>query len=536
VDNQKDSKEFSTQTTNDDQGFPLPNTCEESPTIQEMMDKIKRLESEIIILSKPKKLDSVAKNAHVETGKLRKAEIEIRSLTEQNRIISAENQKLIVHAACKREDVTREREVLYGLIHDFVANHNKNNHSFSNSIVDQMSKNLYSLIEHSNDVSQLNRIQDLFLSFSESIVKIANESNHLDLRISNLANSSNAIRMESETIISQLEEKLKLLTMENKVLQQKIQDIETVKQRSDDTFMSAGNAPQELAKKDISTSMNSQDQEIIKTLKLENEALKMKLLNNQTPAYPLSDLYEKIVTLLNRDAASGINIKEILEWVEEKRVVIEELEKIKTSYSSKFYYLIIDLSFKHKHLMKEYSDQKLTMDEIQKRITVKESEWQSKFKEFAANANQLEARHTSLESILCDYAVQFQGVISLLSESSDICTSDHPLPFLKCFGNLQKSNSSLDHSLQHASSALSESQRATHHALQNLDLKHAQIINLEREKQEIATLISKFKSEISAKDKEMSAVKSANQQLQDRNLRLSDKLKRIAEAFKWTMT
>lgn len=176
------------------------------------------------------------------------------------------------------------------------------------------------------------------------------------------------------------------------------------------------------------------------------------------------------------------------------------------------------------------------MDEIQKRIAIKEAEWQTKFKEFASNANQLEARHSSLESILCDYAVQFQGVLSLSSDASSTCTSDHPLPFLKYFGNVHKSNSSLDHSLQHATSALSESQRATNHALKNLDLKHSQIINLEREKQEIASLISKFKSEISAKDKEMNAFKVQNQQLQERNLKLSDKLKRIADAFQWTMT
>lgn len=175
------------------------------------------------------------------------------------------------------------------------------------------------------------------------------------------------------------------------------------------------------------------------------------------------------------------------------------------------------------------------MDEIQKRIAIKESEWQTKFKEFASNANKLEARHSTLESILCDYAVQFQGVVSLSSDSSNISKSDHPLPFLQYFGNLQKSNTSLDHSLQHASSALSESQRVTNHALQNLDVKNSQLVVLEKEKQEIHTLISKFKSEISAKDKEMSAVKSQNTQLQDRNLKLSDKLKRIADAFKWTM-
>lgn len=176
------------------------------------------------------------------------------------------------------------------------------------------------------------------------------------------------------------------------------------------------------------------------------------------------------------------------------------------------------------------------MDDIQKRITIKESEWQSKFKEFSTNANKLEARHSTLESILCDYAVQFQGVLSLSSDTLSVSNSDHPLPFLKYFGNLQRSNASLDHSLQHASSALSESQRVTNHTLQNLDIKNSQIISLEKEKQEIQNLISRFESEISAKEKDLSAAKSQNTHLQDRVQKLSDKLKRISEAFKWTMT
>jgi uncharacterized phage infection (PIP) family protein YhgE len=176
------------------------------------------------------------------------------------------------------------------------------------------------------------------------------------------------------------------------------------------------------------------------------------------------------------------------------------------------------------------------MDEIQKRITLKESEWQSKFKEFTCNANQLEARHSSLQGILSDYVVQYQGVLVLLSDSLETPLVDHPLPFLKCFGNLKKSNSCLNHSLQHASSALAESQRATHHALQNLDVKQSLIIQMEREKQEISNLIIKTKSEISAQEKVISAVKSQNQQLQDQNSQLSDKFKRIADALKWSMT
>ena len=195
--------------------------------------------------------------------------------------------------------------------------------------------------------------------------------------------------------------------------------------------------------------------------------------------------------------------------------------------------MILDLSFKHKHLLKEYSDQKSTMDEIEKKITIKESEWQTKFQEFTTNAHKLEDRHKILESIFCDYSIQFQGVLSLSSDT--ISNFDHPLPFLKYFGNLQKSNSSLDHSLQHATSALGESQRVASHALQNIQVKSSQIMTLEKEKQEIQSLITKFKSEISFKDKDISLMKTQKVKLEDHNLKLSERLKRIADAFKWTM-
>ena len=195
--------------------------------------------------------------------------------------------------------------------------------------------------------------------------------------------------------------------------------------------------------------------------------------------------------------------------------------------------MILDLLFKHKHLLKEYSDQKSTMDEIEKKITIKESEWQTKFLEFTTNAHKLEDRHKILESIICDYSIQFQGVLSLSSDTTS--NFDHPHPFLKYFGNLQKSNSSLDHSLQHATSALGESQRVASHALQNIQVKSSQIMTLEKEKQEIQTLIIKFKSEISSKDKEISLMKAQKVKLEDHNLKLSERLKRIADAFKWTM-
>lgn len=175
------------------------------------------------------------------------------------------------------------------------------------------------------------------------------------------------------------------------------------------------------------------------------------------------------------------------------------------------------------------------MNDIQHRISSKESEWQSKFQEFSSNAKQLESQHTRLESILNDYAIQFQGVLSL-SYENDVSKTDHPLPFLKYYGKLQKSNSSLDHSLQHASSALSDSQKVTNNTLKSLEIKNSQIMSLEKEKQEIHGLISKFKSEISFKDKEISSIQLQNQQLQEMNLKMSEKLKRISDAFKWTMS
>ena len=351
TDAQRDLKELSTQTTGED-NIQVPNSCiqkeQESQTTNEDvkfsdstmegMKDGKRTKSEIIIPPKPKISESNNTDLETVKFKLRKAEMEIKSLVDQNRIISTENQKLIVNAACKREDVTKEREVLYGIIHDFSVNNTINNQS-TKSLVDQISKNLYSLIEHSNDVAQLDRIKDLFLCVEESVVKIANESIHLDHRISNLEDSSAAIRLESETIISQLEEKSKALINENQELHQKIKDLISERRANDNHPILIENVGQN----EITESSKEEklaDQEIIKSLKLENETLK-KLSLNSTQSYPLSDLYEKIVALVNRDASSGINIKEILEWVEEKRIVTEELEKIKTSYSSIFNNLIV---------------------------------------------------------------------------------------------------------------------------------------------------------------------------------------------------
>ena len=193
----------------------------------------------------------------------------------------------------------------------------------------------------------------------------------------------------------------------------------------------------------------------------------------------------------------------------------------------------IDLLFKHKHLVKEYSDQKSTMTEIEKKIILKESEWQSKFQEFASNANKLEAQHSRLEYILNDYYSQYKGIISICPDATK--DSDHPLPFLELFGSLQKFNSSLDHSLQHATAALNESQRVTNQALQNIDLKSNQISILEREIKEIQSLVLKYKAEISCKEKEMSTVMSDNLKLNDKYLKISEKIKRIMDAYKWTM-
>lgn len=370
------SKDFSTQTVGEDkfvQCSSPKSACIQTDLISEptniaaqsenkmadMQNKIENLEKEITFLSTPK--ISVAShiskefiNAELETliSKLRRAELEIKSLNEQNRIISAKNQELIVNAINKTEVLTKERETLFGIVHDFVANSVINDNASAKLMVEQISKKLYSLIEHSNDVSQLSRINDLFSSFREGVVQIINESIHLDHRIENLASSSNTIRIESEAIISQLEEKTEALMKENQELQQRIKEISSeritqTENKIDGVIAPCQECDHHVFSNDICNPADSlhqeyagcrsKDQEIIRTLMSENEGLKIQLSSFKTeaPTYPLSDLYEKISAFSKREASTGLNIKEILDWLEEKRVVKEEMEKLRSSYSSK---------------------------------------------------------------------------------------------------------------------------------------------------------------------------------------------------------
>lgn len=304
---------------------------EKSLAVMAEKDIPKQMQKEPLVFSK----DCLTHELELLRSKLQNAQAEIKSLHDQNRIISVENQKLIVQNTTKKEDVTTEREILYGFIHDFVINNTINDHSVAKSLVDQMSKNLYSLIEHCNDVTQLNRIKDMFLSYRESVVKIINESILLDNRISNLATSSNTIRMESEAIISQLEAKSTALIKENEELKLLIHDMKSLKISSEDKNTSTKESTNT---KSSCLKESSTQEDSILVLKSENEKLKMQLaeLKLETPVHPLSDLYNKILSLVNRDASSGINIKEILEWVQEKNTVVQELQNLQTSHSSNF--------------------------------------------------------------------------------------------------------------------------------------------------------------------------------------------------------
>ena len=359
--------------------------------IAEMQEKIDNLQKEIMIISNQKIVVSspiTKESIDPETlgilkSKLRKAELEIKSLSEQNLIISAENQKFIVNVTSKIENVSKEREIIYSIIHDFVVDNSINQHFPAKSLLDQISKSLYSLVEHSNDVSQLNRMKDMFLYFREAIIQIVNESIHLDQKISCLADSSNKIRLESSEIISQLEEKTRVLIKENQDLLETIQDLQSEqksktagiiddKNASSESFLNIVEPDNEKVDnldfknpeyqeqqlhdqekrlhdeerhiKDLNQHKKDQerhikDQEKIKNLKSEVERLNCQLstFKEKIPDYPLSDLYEKIVALINRDASSGLNIKEILEWVDEKRIVMEELEKLRSNHSSNLF-------------------------------------------------------------------------------------------------------------------------------------------------------------------------------------------------------